>query len=78
MSTVEGTAFALDPVGACVWDALAEARTVDDIATAVAQDFDVEPAACRDDVARLIAELETRRLVVPVPLATVADERSRR
>lgn len=57
------TYFSLNEVGAQVWKLLETPRSLDEICAAVAGDYAVEPAVCREDVAALLRELGTARLV---------------
>lgn len=47
----------LNDTAACVWELLAEDRTVDDLAAAVAEQFDVAPERARADVQIFIDEI---------------------
>lgn len=47
----------LNDTAACVWELLAEDRTVDELAAAVAEQFDVAPERARADVQVFIDEI---------------------
>ena len=47
----------LNDTAACVWELLAEDRTLDELAAAVAEQFDVEPERARADVQVFIDEI---------------------
>ncbi len=55
----------LNPVGRCVWELLAEDRSPDDIAAAVAAWFAVDPERAGADVRAFLADLEGRGLLEP-------------
>lgn len=46
-----------DPVSVRVWELLAEPRTLDWIATQVAEEFEVQASTAREDIERFLAEL---------------------
>ncbi len=47
----------LNDTGACVWELLAEERTADELAAAVAEQFEVDAATARGDVQAFLAEI---------------------
>ena len=47
----------LNETGCCVWELLAEERTLDELACAVAARFDVAPAHARADVQSFLDEI---------------------
>lgn len=55
----------LNPVGRCVWELLAEDRSPDDIAAAVAARFAVDPERAGADVRAFLADLEGQGLLEP-------------
>jgi hypothetical protein len=64
-SPAEETYFGLNETGACIWENLAPVRsTVDEVCAEVAKRFpDAEPARVREDVQRLLQDLEEGGLV---------------
>ena len=56
--------YRLNAVGACVWDALASPKTVDQLCAAVVDTFDVEPERCALDVEALLDQMAGAGLVV--------------
>ena len=58
--------FGLDTVGAHVWDALEEPRSVADICAAVEDRFDVSAADCQTDVVRFLESLKEAGLIEAV------------
>lgn len=59
-----GDFFALDAVGAVVWDALTRGASIRQLAEAVAARYDVTVSVAIGDVAALVRELRMRALVV--------------
>jgi hypothetical protein len=59
--------FVLNEVGAAIWALLDSETGVDQIATTVSQQFEVEPSAAREDADRFLATLRESGLVVEVP-----------
>ena len=47
----------LNDTGACVWNLLAEERTTDELAAAVAAEFEVDAATARRDVQAFLDEI---------------------
>jgi hypothetical protein len=60
----QGVYFGLEGVGGRVWQLLASPRRVDEIVTAVTEEFDVDQATCERDVLSFITELQGAGLVV--------------
>lgn len=59
------TYFGLNPVGSLVWSLLAEAeRSLDEIAQAVAEEYDVDPATAAEDITALASDLKAHGLIV--------------
>jgi hypothetical protein len=59
-----GTYYTLNEVGAVVWRKLGAGETLDAIVDAIVTEFDAEAPAVRDDVARLVADLRSHRLLL--------------
>ncbi len=57
----------LNPVGSRVWELIDGQRSVEEIITAIVQEFDVTPQAAAEDVKRFVRELLDKGLVTPVP-----------
>lgn len=53
----------LNEVGTFLWTQLGKERTIDELAEAVAEEFEVEAARAREDVERFVKELGERELV---------------
>ena len=60
------TYFSLDPVGAAIWDRMAAPASLDDLATAIAAEYDVPPQECRGDIADLLEDMLTHGLIQTV------------
>lgn len=58
-----GTYFGLDPVGARIWQLLAEGSQLEDVVTTLLGEFDVAEGRLRDDTRKLVDELITRGLI---------------
>ncbi len=59
-----GTYFGLNEVGTRVWQLLDEGRDLSQVVETVALEYDADRATIARDVARLIEDLQARRLVV--------------
>ena len=55
--------YGLNAVGAFVWSEIQTPRTLDALALAVADAFDVEASGCRDDIALLLAQFQSAGLI---------------
>jgi hypothetical protein len=62
-----GEYFGLNAVGARVWQLLGEHKTLADVCTALAMEYDMTPAEVQPDVLRLAEELDARRLISVAP-----------
>jgi len=61
----DGVYYGLDGVGARVWELLREPRSVDDLAAAVAAEYQVDRASALADLLALLDEMAGRGLVEP-------------
>ncbi len=59
-----GIYYGLNPVGARVWQLLAEGEAVERILDVLADEYDVSREVLEADVAALLGDLEAKRLVV--------------
>ena len=57
--------FTLNDTAACVWELLAEERTLAELASAVAERFDVTPEIARADVQTFVDEIARMGLLEP-------------
>lgn len=60
-----GTYFGLDPVGARMWQLLAEGKTLAEICDAIVEEYDVSRDAVEQDLLGLVADLMAQGLLVP-------------
>jgi hypothetical protein len=60
----DGVYYGLEDAGAQIWSLLQKPVSVAEIREALVAAYDVEPARCEQDVRALLAELETRGLVI--------------
>ncbi|HYO78103.1 MAG TPA: PqqD family protein [Thermoanaerobaculia bacterium] len=58
-----GVYFGLDPIGARIWQALAEGADEAEIANAVAAEYETDSETALEDVRRLVAELREAGVV---------------
>ncbi len=57
------TYFSLDPVGTAIWGRMATPASLSDLAAAISAEYDVSPEDCRDDIADLLADMQTHDLI---------------
>ena len=60
------TYFSLDPVGAAIWDRMAAPVSLDDLASAIAAEYEIAPEECRGDIADLLEDMLTHGLIQAV------------
>ncbi|WP_410216365.1 PqqD family protein [Paracoccus sp. (in: a-proteobacteria)] len=60
------TYFSLDPVGADVWQQLSAPSSLDDLATAIADQYMITAGECRRDIAKLLEDMTKHGLVQTV------------
>lgn len=65
MNLERGSYYGLDQIGADIWQLILAGRTFDDIATAIAEHFDIERERVASDVNALAAQMIEERLIVP-------------
>lgn len=63
LGLADGVYYGLDPVGAFIWKQLREPRTVADLQAAILDEYDVDEQKCREDLLRLLAELQQHGLI---------------
>lgn len=63
MGVDQGEYYAVKGVAAALWRHLAEPRDLDTLCVLVAEEFDVTPEACRDDVAAFVDQLGAKGMV---------------
>ncbi len=62
--------YALNSVGARIWDMIEEPKAVQEIRDALVQGYDVEPARCERDLLALLQQMVEEGLVEVDPTAT--------
>lgn len=55
--------FGLQGVGVHIWDSLEQPRSIDDLCTSVAAEFDVSQEACKADIVQMLTNLEEEGLI---------------
>ena len=66
--------YSFNGTGTLIWKLLESARTVAELATAVAREYEVEPAQAEQDVMDFVGEMKCVGLVeVPAALAMAGD-----
>jgi Coenzyme PQQ synthesis protein D (PqqD) len=66
--------YSFNGTGTLIWKLLASPKTISQMAAAVAEEYDVEPAQAERDVADFVSEMKGVGLVeVPAPVAMAAD-----
>ena len=66
--------YSFNGTGTLIWKLLASPRSVADLAVAVAQEYDVDPAQAESDVTSFVIEMKAVGLVeVPAPVAMAGD-----
>jgi len=58
-----GVYYGLDEVGTYIWAFIQEPRVVSDIATAVLEEYAVDPERCEQDLKQLFFEMTERNLI---------------
>lgn len=59
----QGAYFGLGAVGSRIWEMLAEPRTLQELSGALQDEYAVDPATCREEVARFVEDLHEAQLV---------------
>ena len=63
MDIERGMYYALNPVGADIWERLAEPQTVADICAQLMQQYDVDQATCEADVLAVLNDMAENGLL---------------
>jgi len=63
LDLVSGTYFGLDPVGARIWQLLAEGRTLAEVCAAMLAEYEVTREDIERDVLILVEELRAKQLI---------------
>ena len=64
MSAETGTCISLSETGGRVWELLEEPCTVGGLCTALAEEYEADPAVLRDDVVELVRRLQAEQAAV--------------
>lgn len=67
MNLERGSYYGLDQIGADIWQMILAGRTFDEIATTIAQHFDIEHERVASDINALAAQMIEEKLIVPDP-----------
>lgn len=66
--------YSFNGTGTLIWKLLASPQTVAELATAITQEYEVEPERAELDVTQFVDQMKAVGLVeVPVPVAMAAD-----
>ena len=65
LDLAKGAYFGLDPVGARIWQLLAEGKALAEVCDAIVDEYDVSREEAERDLLALVAELMAQGLVVP-------------
>lgn len=65
LDLAKGAYFGLDPVGARMWQLLAEGKTLVEVCDAIVEEYDVSRDALEQDLLGLVADLMAQGLLVP-------------
>ena len=66
--------YSFNRTGSLIWNLLDSPRTVGQLAEAVAQAYEVEPAQAEQDVTNFVSEMKSVGLVeIPAPVAMAGD-----
>lgn len=70
MSLERGKYYSLDGVAGRIWLLLEEPRSVNDLCTALQEEFRVDPAVCQSETREFLAELQHEGLIAVVDETT--------
>jgi Coenzyme PQQ synthesis protein D (PqqD) len=59
----DGVYYGLNPLGARIWNLLAQPRAIFEIQDILLEEYDVEPQVLEEDLLRLLGELAERGLI---------------
>jgi hypothetical protein len=63
---IENALFTLNPTGQAIWSAIDGARSLRDISEQLAREYEASRADIETDVIGLVAELASRKMLVPI------------
>lgn len=67
MSLRESACFGMNRVATRVWELIEQPTSLADVCARLVQEFEVEPAVCREQVGALVDQMRTERLVLVRP-----------
>lgn len=67
LNTQSGIYYGLDSVGARAWNLMLQPRMFSEICRLIAEEFEVEPASCADDLRELFDQLRAHGLIEIAP-----------
>ncbi|PZD97717.1 lasso peptide biosynthesis PqqD family chaperone [Paenibacillus sambharensis] len=67
MSITNGKYYSLGEVGSRIWELAASPVSMEDIVSALLQEYEVDPAACRTEVAMFLEQLRREGLIHVAP-----------
>lgn len=59
----QGVYYGLDPVGATIWNLIAQPRRIDEIKQALLDQYEVSPDQCEHDLIELLSDLAEHGLI---------------
>ena len=65
LDLAKGTYFGLDPIGARMWQLLAEGKTLVEVCDAIVEEYEVSRDAVERDLLALLDDLKAHGLIVP-------------
>lgn len=65
LDLAKGAYFGLDPVGARMWQLLAEGKTLAEVCDAIAEEYDAPRDAIERDLLALVDDLKAQGLIAP-------------
>lgn len=65
LDLAKGAYFGLDPVGARMWQLLAEGKTLVEVCDAIVEEYEVSRDAVERDLLALLDDLKAHGLIVP-------------
>ena len=64
MSADTGTCISLSESGGRIWELLEQPRSIDDLCSALAEEYDAEPQALRGDVVEFVERLQAEHALL--------------
>lgn len=67
LDPLKNTYFTLNATGAVIWNALQTPASLAQVCQAVADEYDIDPAICAEDVKQVLADLRAMGLLMDAP-----------